>query len=107
MEQNPFFNLLTLLHAMCWQALGKIPNPATGKADPNLDFAKQVIDILESLEEKSRGNLSEEEKRYFDSLLADLRMNYVDEVSKKKEAADTSSSKNNDKPSQEGSKTSA
>ena len=56
--------------------LGEINHPeATGK---NLPLAKQTIDILGMLREKSRGNLTQEEAQVLDNLLYDLRMKYVD-----------------------------
>lgn len=50
------------------------PGPA---GPPDLDAAKQLIDILEMLQEKSRGNLSENEAHLLATLLYDLRMRYV------------------------------
>ncbi|MGC3998809.1 MAG: DUF1844 domain-containing protein [Anaeromyxobacter sp.] len=43
----------------------------------NLDLAKQTIDILDLLREKTRGNLSVEEERFMENLLTDLRLRYV------------------------------
>ncbi len=57
--------------------LGAIPNPATGKQDGNPALAKQTIDILGILEEKTKGNLSEQEKNLMEHLLYDLRMMYL------------------------------
>ena len=41
--------------------LGRLPNPQTGKAEPNLDVARMLIDQLEMIREKTRGNLNHEE----------------------------------------------
>ena len=57
--------------------LGSIPNPETQQSDQNLPLAKQSIDILAILKEKTKGNLSPEESRLLDNLLFDLRMSYV------------------------------
>jgi hypothetical protein len=55
--------------------LGEIDHPeATGK---NLPFAKQTIDILGMLQDKTRGNLTNEESQLLTNLLYDLRMKYV------------------------------
>ena len=59
--------------------LGQAPSPETGKTDKNLPLAKQTIDILALLEEKTRGNLSAEENRLLSALLYDLRMRFVQE----------------------------
>lgn len=63
---------------------GVIPNPVTGRAERNLPFAKETIDLLGILEEKTRGNLTDDEKRLFEHVLYDLRMMYI-ELSQKKE----------------------
>ena len=59
-------------------ALGEIENPITRKKEKNLPQARFTIDTLQLLEEKTRGNLTPEEKRYLDGLLYDLRMSYID-----------------------------
>ncbi len=65
-----------------WQVMGKVPNPVTGKVERNLEMAKQIIDIIEMLREKTRGNLTKDEERILTGLIADLQMNYVDELEK-------------------------
>ena len=59
--------------------LGLIEDPATGKKDKNLSIAKQTIDILGMLEEKTSGNLSKEEEDMLKNILYDLRILYVKE----------------------------
>ncbi|MBC8433062.1 MAG: DUF1844 domain-containing protein [Desulfobacterales bacterium] len=59
--------------------LGIIDDPVSGKKVKNLVLAKQTIDILGMLEEKTRGNLSEDEKSMLKHMLYDLRMIYVKE----------------------------
>jgi hypothetical protein len=79
------FNLIVSFFAeMGWQALGKISNPLTGKTEKNLEIAKQVIELLETLKEKTKGNLTDEENRFLNSTIADLQLNYVEEISKEK-----------------------
>lgn len=60
--------------------LGEIPNPETQKKERNLPMAKYLIDTLGIIQEKTRGNLTSEEQRHLDGLLADLRMLYVKAV---------------------------
>lgn len=57
--------------------LGEVPDPATGKNETNLDGAKQIIDILCMLKEKTIGNLSPEESRMIEQFLYELRMKYL------------------------------
>jgi len=59
--------------------LGIIDDPASGKKVKNLVLAKQTIDILGMLEEKTRGNLTVDEKSMLKHMLYDLRMIYVKE----------------------------
>jgi len=58
-------------------ALGKIPHPLSGQPEKNLGQAKYIVDTVEMLEEKTRGNLSEQESLAITDLLHQLRMLYV------------------------------
>ena len=60
--------------------LGEIPNPLTRAVERDLVAAKQVIDILAILREKTRNNLEPSEDSLLESMLYDLRMRYVDLV---------------------------
>jgi hypothetical protein len=62
--------------------LGELADPVTKKVEKNLPLAKQTIDILGMLKEKTEGNLTEEEQALMQNMLTDLRMRYVKEVSK-------------------------
>ena len=61
---------------------GDIPDPISGKQERNLPMAKQTIDILGVLKEKTQGNLSNDEEQLLDNLLHDLRIKYVEESKK-------------------------
>ncbi len=64
--------------------LGDAPDPESGKPiEPNLLLARQNIDLLALLQEKTKGNLEGEEERVLSQGLYDLRMRYV-EVTKSK-----------------------
>ena len=59
--------------------LGIAPVPESQeKPEPNLPLAKQTIDILSMIEEKTRGNLDDDERRLMESVLHDLRMRFVE-----------------------------
>jgi len=58
--------------------LGEIPNPVTRTMETDLDAARQVIDILGVLADKTRNNLEPGEQSLLDSALYDLRMRYVE-----------------------------
>jgi hypothetical protein len=59
--------------------LGVLDDPSTGEKSPNLPAAKQTIDILGMLEEKTRGNLTKDEEDMLKHILHDLRIIYVKE----------------------------
>jgi hypothetical protein len=58
--------------------LGQIPNPKTGEAEVNLDLARMFIDQLEMIQEKTRGNLTNEETTVLRNALSNLQMAYVE-----------------------------
>ena len=60
--------------------LGEVPDPVTQKPDRHLPLAKQTIDLLGVLKEKTRGNLTADEEKLIDHLLADLRWRYIREA---------------------------
>lgn len=78
-----FMSIVLMLASACWQQLGKIPNPVNGKVEVDVEHAQITIDILEMLKEKTKGNLTPEEDKLLGNTIADLQMNYVDEVNKK------------------------
>jgi hypothetical protein len=58
---------------------GDLPDPNTGeRAELNLDGAAQMIDILALLEEKTRGNLTLEERQVLEQVLYELRLRFVE-----------------------------
>ena len=58
--------------------LGQIPNPKTGEGEVNLDLAKMFIDQLAMIQEKTRGNLTNEESTVLKNTLSNLQMVYVE-----------------------------
>jgi hypothetical protein len=58
---------------------GDLPDPLTNETrPPDLEAAAQLIDLLAMLEQKTRGNLSAEERQLLDQVIFELRMRYVD-----------------------------
>jgi hypothetical protein len=58
---------------------GDLPDPLTNETRPSdLEAAAQLIDLLAMLEQKTRGNLSAEERQLLDQVIFELRMRYVD-----------------------------
>jgi hypothetical protein len=67
--------LFTYIHTALMY-LGDVKDPE-GKETENLEGARQMIDILEVMQQKTRGNLTKEEEQYLESALYDLRMRYM------------------------------
>jgi len=60
--------------------LGEVPDPVTQTRQKDLPLAKQTIDILGMLKEKTRGNLTPAEEKLMENILTDLRWRYVHEA---------------------------
>src|ERR1051325_5291052 len=58
--------------------LGQIPNPKTGEGEVNLELARMFIDQLAMIQEKTRGNLTNEEATVLRNALSNLQMGYVE-----------------------------
>jgi hypothetical protein len=78
-----FYTFCLSLGSSAFVHMGDAPHPETGESQPNLLLAQQTIDILGMLQEKTKGNLSEEEARFLDNLLVDLRLRFVTKASGK------------------------
>jgi hypothetical protein len=63
--------------------LGEIANPVSGNVEADISVAKQMIDILAMLNEKTRGNLNANEAQLMEGILFDLRMKYFESVKKR------------------------
>jgi hypothetical protein len=72
-----FVNFLMSIASNAAAALGMMEHPVTGERGMDLQLGKHWIDVLAMLEQKTRGNLSQQEKRIMEGLLADLRMQFV------------------------------
>ena len=74
-----FSTFILSLSTTALYQMGLAPDPATGRsAEPDALLARQTIDTLEMLRDKSRGNLDPDEVHLFDSLLYELRMRFVE-----------------------------
>jgi len=75
-----FTQLVFQLSGLATMVLGKAPHPETGKSMRDLEAAQMVIDQLDMLEVKTKGNLSKEEEKLLRQTLMSLRLAYVDAV---------------------------
>jgi hypothetical protein len=76
-DPTSFLSLIMSLASNAAASLGMMPHPVTGETGVDLTTAKHWIDVLGMLEQKTHGNLDGQEAQVVESLLADLRMQYV------------------------------
>ena len=74
-----FSTFVLSLNSSALVQLGLIEDPANGRKSRNLPLAKQTIDLLAMLEDKTRGNLTSDEDNILKNILYELRMLYVKE----------------------------
>lgn len=77
---KPFMNLLSSLGYQAMFHLGEIVNPETQQAEINLEAAKEIIDLLTAVKEKTAGNLSPEEQHVFQTLLPEIQLKFSQKV---------------------------
>lgn len=77
LPEADFTSLIFSLSSTALFHLGEIADPETGKKTVDLSLAKHAIDTISMLQEKTSGNLTEEELKFTESVLADLRWRFV------------------------------
>src|SRR5690606_21268569 len=85
-DELPAIDLSTFVLSLSHSALvhlGDAPNPTGSEAETSLPLARQTIDLLALLQEKTKGNLTGAEEQMMDQVLYELRMRYV-EVAKRR-----------------------
>ena len=89
-EDQLFIHLVNTFVQSAWISLGKVKNPVSDKIERNVEQATYYIDLLDMLQNKMKGNLSEWEEQYIIHSLSELKLNYIDE---KKNPSDDEDSK--------------
>ncbi len=69
--------VLSLSHSVLMH-LGEAPHPETGQVERSIPLARQTIDLIGMLEEKTKGNLTGDEERLIGQILFDLRVRFVE-----------------------------
>ena len=72
-----FTNFLLSVSTSALIQLGEIPDPVSKESERQLPLAKQTIDLIGMLQEKTKGNLTPEEEKLIEHILYDLRIRYV------------------------------
>lgn len=75
-----FLSLVQSLGYQTLMNLGEIPNPMTQQTELNPEGAKEAIDLLIALREKTQGNLSDDEKKMLETLLTQLQIKFSQSV---------------------------
>lgn len=81
-EDQLFIHLVNTFVQSAWISLGKVKNPVTDTLERNLEQATYYIDLLDMLQTKMKGNLSEWEEQYIIHSLSELKLNFIDEQKK-------------------------
>ena len=92
-EDQLFIHLVNTFVQSAWISLGKVKNPVSDELERNIDQASYYIDLLDMLQTKMKGNLSEWEEQYILHSLSELKLNYIDEKKKKENEADSEENK--------------
>ncbi len=79
-----FLSLIYSFQMQTMMQLGKLANPMTGTIEKELDGAQVTIDMLDMLKAKSKGNTTDDETRFLEQVIADLKLNYVEERDREK-----------------------
>lgn len=77
-----FLSLVNSFQMQTMMQLGKMKNPFTDESERDLNAAQVSIDILDMLKAKTQNNLSDDEKKYLEQVLSDLKLNFVAEKNK-------------------------
>ena len=103
-EDQLFIHLVNTFVQSAWISLGKVKSPVSDKLDRNLEQATYYIDLLDMLQTKMKGNLSEWEEQYIIHSLSELKLNFIEEQKKGNEATDDSQSNEKSESSAKGDK---
>lgn len=79
-SQLDFSSLVMSLATQALVMMGEIPGHGGGQGERNLDGAQQTIDIIALLREKTKGNLTPDEDRLLEEVLAQLRLSFVSSI---------------------------
>jgi len=79
-----FLNLVLIMQSAALQNMGRIENPGQPSVPVNLEQARTFIDILDMIAVKTRNNLLDDEKKFLENTLTQVKMAFVEETNKNK-----------------------
>ena len=100
-EQQLFMYLVGTFQSSARIALGKMKNPMTDKIERNLEQASYYIDLLDMLQSKTKGNVSEYEEQMLINTVSELKMNFIDEQKNTNSPAGTKEQESEDSTGEE------
>ena len=100
-EQQLFMYLVGTFQSSAWIALGKMKNPMTDKIERNLEQASYYIDLLDMLQSKTKGNVSEYEEQMLINTVSELKMNFIEEQKNTNSPAGTKEQESEDSTGEE------
>ena len=79
-----FLNLVLIMQSAALQNMGRVENPGQSPVSVNLEQARTFIDILDMIAVKTRNNLLDDEKKFLENTLTQVKMAFVEETNKNK-----------------------
>jgi len=75
-----FSSLIFPFYTQALMKLGLMENPQTNQMEENLDYARRLIDLLDLLKDRTKGNLQPEEENFLEAVLSQLKMHYLNKT---------------------------
>ena len=78
-KEQLFMYLVRTFQSSAWIALGKMENPMTDKTEVNIEQASYYVNLLEMIQKKTKGNLTDFEEQMLINTVSELKLNLIDE----------------------------
>ena len=78
-KEQLFMYLVRTFQSSAWIALGKMENPMSDKTEVNIEQASYYVNLLEMIQEKTKGNLTDFEEQMLINTVSELKLNLIDE----------------------------
>lgn len=75
-----FSSIVFPIYTQALIKLGLMEDPKTNTVETNLEYAKRLIDILDLLRDRTKGNLEPEEEKFFEAVLSQLKLHYLQKI---------------------------
>jgi len=75
-----FSSIVFPIYTQALIKLGLMEDPRTSTLETNLDYAKRLIDILDLLRDRTKGNLEPDEEKFFEAIMSQLKLHYLQKI---------------------------